>query len=193
MAVSNNPYQNWLREKGLSDYRSRTTQMASLARQMMKRPEYLRTTNRVNPGPERNTRAAKSDLYGPYPERVGAEDLWGWQPWAEGGFYKTGSELSSNLLEESDVAIGQVIVDDKPVKVENSPDSIIITIPPKGFNFVQKLPALDWEIRHNLGFYPSVELLDSQNREMDGNVVHVSVNVLRVFFNVAVSGRARLT
>lgn len=192
MAVSNNPYQNWLREKGRSDYRSRTTQIASLVRQMMTRPEYLRTVNRVNPGPQRNTRAAKSDLYGSYPERVGTEDLWGWQPWAEEGFYRVQSELSSNLFEESGVITGQLIINEQPVEVPDSAESIIITTPPRGFNYTQTSPSISWEIEHNLGFYPSVELLDNENMEMEGNVVHVSVNLLRVLFNIPVSGRARL-
>lgn len=192
MAVSNNPFQNWERQRDSSDYRSRETQMSSLTRQMMKRPEYLREINRVNPGPLRNTRAKNADLFGPYPERVNNQDLWGWQPWAEKGYYLVGSDLSSNLLEESDVAIGGLVIDDQPVQVEVSPDTVIINTTFKGYNHVQSTPSAEWVINHNLGFYPSVELLNSDNAEMEGYVDHISIATLRVLFNIPVSGRARL-
>lgn len=81
MAVNQNPYESWQRLRSTSDYRSTDTQITSLVRQQMSQPEYLRSSNRVNPGPERNRRAniASNNQQDPHP--VGSEDMWGWQQW----------------------------------------------------------------------------------------------------------------
>jgi hypothetical protein len=62
----------------------------------------------------------------------------------------------------------------------------------RSFNFVQSSAAATWTINHNLGFKPSVELLNSGSQEIDGDVVHTSANQVVVTFNVPVSGFARL-
>lgn len=57
----------------------------------------------------------------------------------------------------------------------------------------QPIAALTWTINHNLGFQPSVELMDLGFNEIDGDVTHLSANVTQVDFNVAQAGYARLT
>ena len=57
----------------------------------------------------------------------------------------------------------------------------------------QSTPSATWTITHNLGFKPSVELLNTGSQEIDGDVVHVSENVTTVYFTTAVAGFARLT
>ena len=122
------------------------------------------------------------------------EDFWGWQPWANKGFYRTLSDLSSNLLEEQDPVQSITVESDQVTIVTNTDmvENITITSKANQYNHVQTTPSSTWTINHNLGFYPSVELLDSQNREMDGNIIHISVNSLTVSLNVPTSGRARL-
>lgn len=101
MAVQQNPYEYWGDKRNEADYRSRETQASSLTRQMLKQPEYLRTRNRVNPGPLRNLRARAADAVVQTPHTTCNEDVWGWQRWTETGEYLTTSDVSSNLLEES--------------------------------------------------------------------------------------------
>ena len=62
-----------------------------------------------------------------------------------------------------------------------------------GFTFTQPTPALSWTINHNLGFRPSVELLSIGGAEIEGDVVHTSLNQCIATFLVPVAGSARLT
>ena len=101
LAVDKNPYREWESLRTSSDYRSRETQASSLTRQMLRRPEYLRDSNRVNPGPYRSLRARAADSKPQEPHITCNEDVWGWQRWTEVDEYVTQSELSSNLFEKS--------------------------------------------------------------------------------------------
>jgi hypothetical protein len=99
MAVQQNPSKYWEDSRSESDYRSRETQASSLTRQMLRQPEYLVRSNRVNPGPERNTRANTADTTAQIPHHTCNEDIWGWQQWTETREYVSQSPVSSNLLE----------------------------------------------------------------------------------------------
>jgi hypothetical protein len=83
VAVNNNPYEKWEELKASSDYRSTDTQITSLVRQQLSQPDYLRTSNRVNPGPLRNSRAQAADSKPQIPHPLGSEDMWGWQQWTQ--------------------------------------------------------------------------------------------------------------
>jgi len=56
----------------------------------------------------------------------------------------------------------------------------------------QPSAAATWTIAHNLGFKPSVELLNSGSQEIEGDVVHTSQNVTVVNFTTPIAGFARL-
>lgn len=56
----------------------------------------------------------------------------------------------------------------------------------------QSTPASVWTINHNLGYRPSVELLDSGSQEIDGSVSHPSINQTVVAFSPPTAGLARL-
>jgi len=60
------------------------------------------------------------------------------------------------------------------------------------FTYEQLSPATTWTINHDLGYRPSVELLDATNREIDGDVYHTTINQTIVMFNIPVAGAARL-
>ena len=62
-----------------------------------------------------------------------------------------------------------------------------------GYNHQQTTASTTWTINHNLGFRPSVELLDSGSQEIEGEVSHPSVNQTVVTLNLATAGLARLT
>ena len=61
------------------------------------------------------------------------------------------------------------------------------------YTFTQSTPSTTWTINHNLGFRPSVELLDAGSQEIDGQIAHPSVNQTVVTLNPATAGVARLT
>lgn len=62
-----------------------------------------------------------------------------------------------------------------------------------GYNHQQSTASTTWTINHNLGFRPSVELLDSGSQEIEGEVSHPSVNQTVVTLTLATAGLARLT
>jgi hypothetical protein len=102
VAVNNNPYEQWESLKASADYRSTDTQITSLVRQQLSQPEYLRTSNRVNQGPYRNTRARVADANPQIPHPVGSEDMWGWQRW---------TQIDATQLQESNLAEGLLKLD----------------------------------------------------------------------------------
>lgn len=61
-----------------------------------------------------------------------------------------------------------------------------------GLTYTQSSPAPTWTINHNLGYRPSVEVLDAGGSEVDAEVQHISLNTTIVSFNVATAGSARL-
>lgn len=95
------------------------------------------------------------------------------------------------------------------VTVTENGSSTVVTVPvtntvtattqgPQGpagaaaFVFTQPTAATTWTINHNLGYRPSVELLDAGSQEIDGDVAHPSINQTVVTLNPASSGLARL-
>jgi len=62
----------------------------------------------------------------------------------------------------------------------------------QGYTHNQVTPSATWTMPHNLGFKPSVELLNAGSQEIEGDVVHVSQNVTVAYFTTPVAGYARL-
>jgi hypothetical protein len=83
VAVNENPYESWQKHRADSDYRTTDTQLTSFVRQQLSQEEYLRSSNRVNPGPLRNYRASIANSSEQIPHPLGSEDLWGWQQWTQ--------------------------------------------------------------------------------------------------------------
>lgn len=50
-----------------------------------------------------------------------------------------------------------------------------------------------WNIPHNLGFFPNVTVLDNMNRIIEADVQYLNTNNVRIVLNVALSGVAYLT
>jgi hypothetical protein len=96
---SNSPYESWEELRKNSDYRARTTQNNAYVRQALAQERYLRSSYRVNQGPEYNTRRTMSKNSGQNPHVYGSEDMWGWQNWTETRKTKTSSSLAPGLYE----------------------------------------------------------------------------------------------
>lgn len=55
----------------------------------------------------------------------------------------------------------------------------------------QSTPSDIWIVNHNLGFYPSVSVLNSGLVEILASVEHISVNTLRIRLNHPMTGIVR--
>jgi hypothetical protein len=57
----------------------------------------------------------------------------------------------------------------------------------------QNAPSTQWNITHNLGFFPNVTVLDNENRVIEADIQYLNINSVRIVMNVALSGVAYLT
>ena len=57
----------------------------------------------------------------------------------------------------------------------------------------QSSATTQWNIPHNLGFFPNVTVLDNMNRIIEADVQYLNINNVRIVLNVALSGVAYLT
>jgi hypothetical protein len=99
--------------------------------------------------------------------------------------------VSVEVIEDGGILVVEI---DQPTQVETVE---IITPGPQGpagmaFTHSQPTPAAIWTMPHNLGFRPSVELLNSGGQEIEGDVLHLSENVCVAYFNQPIAGLARL-
>jgi hypothetical protein len=58
--------------------------------------------------------------------------------------------------------------------------------------WTQSIPLSTWTIDHNLGRYPSIEIIDSSGRLVEGDVTYPSANRIVVAFIGAFAGLAYL-
>ena len=56
----------------------------------------------------------------------------------------------------------------------------------------QSAPSTTWTINHNLGYRPSVELINSGSQEIDGDISHPTINQTVVLLSPPTAGLARL-
>lgn len=61
------------------------------------------------------------------------------------------------------------------------------------YTHTQSSPSTTWTITHNLGYHPSVTVVDSADSAVIGDVTYVSENQLIVTFSVAFGGKAYLS
>jgi hypothetical protein len=61
------------------------------------------------------------------------------------------------------------------------------------YEHVQSAASAAWTINHNLGFRPTVSAIDEGSQQIEGSVVHTSVNQLVMSFATPIAGRARCT
>jgi hypothetical protein len=61
------------------------------------------------------------------------------------------------------------------------------------YTFTQESPATTWSVTHNLGFHPSVFVVDTSDTVCVGNVVYTSANALTITFAQSFGGKAYLS
>ena len=62
----------------------------------------------------------------------------------------------------------------------------------KNYEHIQSIPASVWAINHGLNKRPSVTILDSSGKEVEGAVTQVDSNNIIIEFSAPFSGRATL-
>lgn len=55
----------------------------------------------------------------------------------------------------------------------------------------QAAAAVEWIINHNLGYYPAITLSDTAGNVVAAQLLNVSVNQARAYFNQPAAGTAR--
>jgi hypothetical protein len=61
------------------------------------------------------------------------------------------------------------------------------------FAYAQVAPASVWNITHNLGINPSVTAVDSAGNVIEGTLLYLTTNTLRITFGIATSGYAYMS
>lgn len=62
-----------------------------------------------------------------------------------------------------------------------------------GLQFEYNGSGATWDIPHNLGAYPSAEVLDSSGFRVHAPIQHISTNLMRISFGDPFTGKAILT
>ena len=60
------------------------------------------------------------------------------------------------------------------------------------FVYYQSIPSSTWSINHNLNKFPSITVVDTTGRELEGDLSYIDANNSMVTFNQSVSGEAYL-
>ncbi len=58
------------------------------------------------------------------------------------------------------------------------------------YRHVQTLADAEWEIAHDLGRHPTIQIVDTSGRIVHGDVVHVDMDNATATFSAAFSGEA---
>jgi hypothetical protein len=67
-----------------------------------------------------------------------------------------------------------------------------ITTFDKTFVYIQNTPSNIWNITHGLNKYPSVTIIDTANTIVEGDVVYMNENEVKITFSAPFSGKASL-
>lgn len=60
----------------------------------------------------------------------------------------------------------------------------------KNYVYTQAVASMVWEVKHGLGKYPSVTVVDSADNVVVGDIVYIGVNNVRITFAASFSGKA---
>jgi len=61
------------------------------------------------------------------------------------------------------------------------------------FVFHQSTPSTGWNIPHNLGFYPNIQVVSTGGANIIGEILYIDTNNVRITFNQPYSGTAYLS
>ena len=109
---------------------------------------------------------------------------------------QTVNVVSKTNTNNVDVIVGDSISVDVISKTEQPSVDVIITGgivgTDKNFVFTQSSASATWTINHTLNKFPAVEVVDSANDIVIGNVTYNSTSQITITFTAAFSGKAYL-
>lgn len=91
------------------------------------------------------------------------------------------------------LSIGTVTTGTAAVTITGTPPSQTLNfVLPAGASYVhnQSVSASTWTISHNLGFFPSVSVVDSGGNMVIGDVLYITENQVSISFSAAFGGKA---
>jgi hypothetical protein len=91
----------------------------------------------------------------------------------------------SSLVRSVNGKIGHVVID--------YPDISDSPVNQVKYVHTQNSISSQWEIAHNLGFFPNITVLDNANRVIEADIQYVNINNAKIVMNVGISGTAYLT
>ena len=53
----------------------------------------------------------------------------------------------------------------------------------------QSSPSSEWIVNHNFGYNPVVDVIDTASRKIEAEVIHMSLNQTRIYFNQPKTGK----
>ena len=109
---------------------------------------------------------------------------------------QTVNVISKTNTNNVDVIVGDSISVDVISKTEQPSVDVIITGgivgTDKNFVFTQSSASATWTINHDLNKFPAIEVVDSANDIVIGNVTYNSTSQITITFTAAFSGKAYL-
>jgi hypothetical protein len=90
------------------------------------------------------------------------------------------------VIELTEEKIGVVEVQVPGLRGKRGDDGVAVA-----YIHQQATPSAEWIINHNLGVKPHITLLSVGGAEIEGSIIHISVNQARALFAVTVTGSAR--
>jgi hypothetical protein len=102
-----------------------------------------------------------------------------------------GSATEINVTEVGNEVTTNVVTEDITVDVILS-GGIVQVSGDKNFVFTQSSASATWTINHTLNKFPSIEVVDSANDIVIGNVTYNSTSQITITFTAAFSGKAYL-
>lgn len=91
------------------------------------------------------------------------------------------------------LSIGTVTIGTAAVNITGTPPSQIINfVLPAGASYIhnQSTAASTWTISHNLGFFPSVNVVDNGGNMVIGDVLYITENQVSISFSASFGGKA---
>ena len=68
----------------------------------------------------------------------------------------------------------------------------VLNIPRENYVHDQQVASVTWVITHNMNKYPAVNIVDTANDDVVGDIKYNSLNQITITFTAAFSGKAYL-
>jgi hypothetical protein len=112
--------------------------------------------------------------------------------WAETD-YQASDYIKNKPIIPADIISSTVITGDNYIIELNKNDGSVVPIEfAQSFRHIQSLNSSSWIVTHNLGFRPSVTIIDLDGDTVNGNIIYNTTNQLTLTFAQPIKGEAYL-